>query len=125
MSDFSVAGRAAFKRAAERAKATLRPGDRIALYGCGGGCSTVTFRCWTDGWGNPDPDSDSFSSISLDDLSPWNIVKVNGALVSFRDAAGEQAVTADNALRCATSVQRRRGMMRLAPPPSKGSTNAE
>lgn len=114
MSDFSDAGRAAFQRCADRAKKVLKPGDRVLVGGCGGSRSTVTFRAWTNGWGEPDPDSNSFSSISVDDLSPWNITKVNGVATSFRDPEGEEAVARDNAPRRAMSVQRRRSMMRLA-----------
>jgi hypothetical protein len=111
----------AFQRAADRARKVLKPGDRLTLgSSCGGSTQTVTFSHWSDGLGLPDPNSDTFSSRTLDDLSPWNITKVNGKAVTFRDPAGIAVVQADNArfeqeraLLHAAQVQRRRRLMRI------------
>lgn len=117
---FGPAASAAFQRAADRARLVLKPGDRITLgSSCGGGRQTVTFSHWSDGWGLPKADGKSFSSRTLDDLSPWNIVKVNGEAISFRDAEGVAMVEANNKrfdqeseLAHAARVQQRRRSMR-------------
>jgi hypothetical protein len=111
----------AFKRAAARARLVLKAGDRVTLgSSCGGGKQTVTFAHFSDHRGMPDPNGRMFSSRSLDDLSPWNIVKVNGKPVSFRDPDGEAAVEQDTRRRGnerqhfhASVVQARRASFRV------------
>lgn len=105
---------AAFARAAERAKKVLIPGDRVTLGSkCTGGCQTVTFAYFSNHLGVPGNNGTTFSSRSLDDLSPWNITKVNGKPVTFRDEPGQIAVDGDIARFGAERVQRRRKSFRL------------
>ena len=66
-------------RATERAKAALKPGDRLRVRRCGGREVTVTFKCWDllhPKWIN---------SASLDDIHALHIVKVNGVKTGFSD----------------------------------------
>lgn len=72
--------RSHYRRTVDRAKAALKPGDRVRLLICGGGEATYTFECW-------DGDGGCFQSRSgISDLHPYNVVRVNGEPTSFRDA---------------------------------------
>ena len=106
---------AAFARASERARAVLKPGDRVTLgSSCGSGVTTVTFANW--GYvGHPVPDHAYFAGRTIDDLHPWNITKVNGQPVNFRDDRGETEVGGDRCQFHAERVQRRRRAMRVVP----------
>ena len=69
-------------RAVRRAKAVLKPGDRLYVSVCGGRGVTVTMVGWCDA-----PLSDYIRSKSLDgdELHPSNVRKVNGKPVDFGD----------------------------------------
>lgn len=71
----------AYKRAVERAKGRLVSGDRIYVSYDGGGQATFTFLGWTG------PNNEWLDTASGYDLHPYNISKVNGTSVSFRDEA--------------------------------------
>lgn len=52
----------------------LKPGDRLRIQRCGPTFVTVTFRDWDGGW---------ICSRTLYDISPVNVLKVNGKPVDF------------------------------------------
>lgn len=64
------------RRAVERARQTLKPGDRLTVTRCGGLTVTVTFERWDGGW---------ICSKTLADIAPSHIIKLNGTPVSFED----------------------------------------
>lgn len=67
-------------RARDRAKAALKPGDRIRVGRCGGAFPTYTFVGFDEGssyW--------MVSKSGRDDLSPYCVIAVNGVPTSFRD----------------------------------------
>ncbi|WP_269220869.1 hypothetical protein [Brevundimonas vesicularis] len=66
-------------RAVERAKAVLQPGDKIGLTICGGGRAYYRMV----GWGGLN--GAYIESRTSDELSPYNIVALNGVPTSFRD----------------------------------------
>lgn len=70
--------RAEAYRARDRAKALLKPGDRIRVSRCGGLLRTYTFSHWDGFW--------AVSVSGISDLSPTSIDRLNGAPVSFMDA---------------------------------------
>lgn len=72
---------AAFKRAADRARAVLQPGDRITFTSCPGTKRWGIFEGWERDW---------IRTRTLDDVSASTISKVNGRPVSFRDPADLQ-----------------------------------
>lgn len=72
------------KRAVRRAKAILKPGDRLLVNTCGGRGSTVTMIGWCDA---PLDDYIRSKSLDGDELHPINVRKVNGVPVSFDDPA--------------------------------------
>lgn len=119
MSAFGQQATAAFDRATERARAILKPGDRLLIANCGGR-STVTFVGWVDHRGVPDPVGRCIASKTLDDLLAWNVSKVNGQPANFRDPIGVAAVDADvagidaeRAHRRAIAIQQTRNGFRL------------
>lgn len=67
---------ASFKRAADRARAVLRPGDRITFTSCPGTKRWGIFEGWERDW---------IRTRTRDDVSASTITKVNGRLVSFAD----------------------------------------
>ncbi|MBO9380293.1 hypothetical protein GG804_26360 [Sphingomonas histidinilytica] len=67
---------AAGKRATERARAVLKPGDRLLVTKCGGGKGTVTFQGWDKDW---------IVTPSRNDVHASHILKVNGKPASFLD----------------------------------------
>lgn len=68
---------AELRRATERARAVLKPGDRIRCRRCGGLQRTYTVKGWFD---------DCVESVSgIYDLVPWHIDRLNGRPVSFQD----------------------------------------
>lgn len=75
-----------YKRASERAKPVLNPGDKVYMisHGAdGNGRATYVF----DRWDDQSPGGDFFVSRSgIDELHPFNIERINGAPVNFRDA---------------------------------------
>jgi len=112
---FGANASAAFARASERARAVLKPGDRVTLSSsCGSGVTTVTFANWGH-VGHPVPGHAYFAGRTVDDLHPWNITKVNGQPVSFRDDRGQREVSSNQAQFRAERVQRRRRAMRIIP----------
>lgn len=76
---------AALRRAEERARAALKPGDRLYVERCGGIRATVKFVGFCDYLGRPDPQGRCIQSKTLDDLHAWNVLRVNGVPMSFRD----------------------------------------
>jgi hypothetical protein len=77
------AQRAASKRATERARASLKPGDKIRVTGCGGTVATCRFVGFdTKSDGSP---SDWICSRTRDDIHASHIFRVNGVPTSFRD----------------------------------------
>jgi hypothetical protein len=71
------------RRAERRAKAILKPGDRLYVGVCGGRGVTVTFVRW-----NETPPLEGYvvsRSLDGDEIHPSNIRKVNGVPVSFGD----------------------------------------
>lgn len=77
MARINERGRDAIGRAAARAQAVLRPGDRIRATRCGGGSPTFTFSHWEGRW--------AVSKSGVNDISPWSIIAVNRRPTSFRD----------------------------------------
>lgn len=73
--------REASKRATERARAVLKPGDRLRVTKCGGGQATVTFQRW---------EGDSIVTPARNDVHASHIVKLNGKPISFQDEANQQ-----------------------------------
>lgn len=75
-------------RAADRARAVLKPGDRIRVTRCGGASPTYTFDGWAS-WLTPEyagrPPRWMQSKSGIDDLSPFCVLAVNGVPTSFRD----------------------------------------
>lgn len=71
------------KRAVRRAKAILKPGDRLYVGTCGNRGVTVTMV----GWSTNFPDFIASKSLDGDELHPINVRKVNGIAVSFDDPA--------------------------------------
>lgn len=64
-----------YNAATERAKATLKPGDRIRATRCGGIVATYTFDHWCGQW--------ACSKSGIDDIHVCHILKVNGEGVDF------------------------------------------
>jgi len=77
------------KRAVRRAKAILKPGDRLYIATCGNRGVTVTMT----GWSASFPDFIASKTLEDDELHPINVRKVNGVPVSFDDpkAVGSQS----------------------------------
>lgn len=73
------------RRAAERARATLKPGDRIRVTRCGGASPTFTFVGWAPLLAGDGPSRWMESAGGSDDLSPFSVLAVNGKPTSFRD----------------------------------------
>lgn len=73
---------AALNRATGRARAMLRPGDRLHVTRCGGSKAVVTFT----GFDSFFPDW--ICSATRNDIHAFHIYKVNGAPVSFDDPPG-------------------------------------
>lgn len=70
------------QRAAERARAVLKPGDRLLVKTCGNSRGTsVTMK----GWSPYFPDFIASRTMDEDELHPINVLKVNGKPVSFAD----------------------------------------
>lgn len=83
MAPISEAQRAASKRATERARAVLKPGDKIRAVGCGGTVATYRFIGFdTKMDGTP---SDWIRSRTRDDIHASHIIRLNGVPTSFRD----------------------------------------
>lgn len=82
MARMSAARCAELRRATERARATLRPGDRLRVNGCGGTSATVTMTGWCPLYPN------WITSKSRDDIHAMHITKVNGVPTSFADPPG-------------------------------------
>lgn len=76
------------KRAVQRAKAILRPGDKLSVMGCGGRLVTVTMVGWSESF----PDFIASKTLVDDELHPINVRKVNGRPVDFGDL---KSVTGD------------------------------
>lgn len=72
--------RAAARRATERARQVLAPGDRLYIEGCGDYRATVTFAGFCEGmdWIK--------SKGGKDDIHAHHILRVNGRPVNFKDA---------------------------------------
>ncbi len=68
------------RRATERAKAVLKPGDRLYVKNCGDSRSTVAMI----GWAAP-PFDCWITSKARDDIHAMHILKVNGVPTSFAD----------------------------------------
>lgn len=74
---------AAGRRATERARAVLKPGDKIRVIGCGGTVATCRFVAFgTKADGSP---VDWICSRTRDDISASHIIRLNGVPTSFRD----------------------------------------
>lgn len=67
--------RDAHRRATERARAILRPEDRITVTHCPGTKRWVVFSHFDGEW---------ICSKTRDDFHAWNVSKINGVPVSFR-----------------------------------------
>lgn len=76
-----------YQRSADRAKAVLKQGDKVRMIGHGaGGSGRVSYLF--DHWDEHSPSGEYFVSKSgIDELHPYNIERVNGVPVSFRDPA--------------------------------------
>jgi hypothetical protein len=69
-------------RAVERAKAVLKPGDRLFITTCGNGRgATVTMT----GWSETFPGFITSKTMHDDELHPVNVRRRNGQSVGFRD----------------------------------------
>lgn len=77
----SLAYRAENIRAIDRARAALKPGDRIAFTSCPGTARTATFVGWDGNW---------ICSKTRSDISARCIFKLNGQPVSFGDPPWER-----------------------------------
>ncbi|HEY0149890.1 MAG TPA: hypothetical protein VGB70_12915 [Allosphingosinicella sp.] len=77
MSRVSEAQAAENRRAVERAKAVLKPGDRIRVTRCLGLKRTFTFDGWDGQW--------AVSRSGISDLHPASIDRLNGVPTTFRD----------------------------------------
>ena len=64
------------KRATARARAVLKPGDRLSVTLCADGRGTVTMRGWDGDW---------ITSATRNDIHAMHIIKVNGCWMTFRD----------------------------------------
>lgn len=64
------------RRATERARATLKPGDVLSYTMCAGARGRAVFTCWDGSWA---------CSKTKSDIHALHIFKVNGQLVSFAD----------------------------------------
>lgn len=74
---------AASRRATARARAVLKPGDKIRVTGCGGTvatCRFVMFGVRSDG-----TPADWIHSRTRDDIHASHIIRLNGVPTSFRD----------------------------------------
>lgn len=73
----------AYRNAAARAKEVLKKGDRVGMIAHGSDrIVTYTFA----GWDRTSPGEDFFvSQTGLEELHPFNIVRLNGRAVSFRN----------------------------------------
>lgn len=69
------------QRAARRAKAILKPGDRLYVATCGGRGVTVTMV----GWSADFPDFIASKTLDGDELHPINVRKLNGKPITFDD----------------------------------------
>lgn len=68
---------AASQRATDRAKALLKPGDRLQVeYGCSNRIINVTMTGWEGVW---------ICCRSYNDIHAHHVRKVNGVPISFRD----------------------------------------
>jgi hypothetical protein len=89
MARMSEADIAAGYRAADRARAALKHGDRIRVTRCGGGAPTFTFVCFDDRTNacvnEGKPPFWMISASGHNDLSPASVIAVNGVPTSFRD----------------------------------------
>lgn len=74
--DEKEARRGEFKRATERAKECLKPGDRVSRTMCGGSKGTFTFTRW---------EGTSACGKTIDDCPASAIYAVNGKHVCFLD----------------------------------------
>lgn len=72
-----AARRAESDRAHDRAKAFLKPGDRVSRRLCGGAKGTFVFTGWDGYWA---------CGETISDCPPSAIYAVNGAPVCFLDA---------------------------------------
>lgn len=64
------------RRATERAKLVLKPGDRITFTRCPGTKRWGIFVGWDGAW---------IETKTLCDVAAYNISKINGVPVTFRD----------------------------------------
>lgn len=80
MGQVSLSFRAENIRAIDRARASLKPGDRIAFASCPGTPRTATFVGWEGNW---------ICSKTRNDISARCIFKLNGQHVSFGDPPWE------------------------------------
>ncbi|UTC28316.1 hypothetical protein GURKE_02850 [Brevundimonas phage vB_BpoS-Gurke] len=69
--------KAHYARSVTRAKALLRRGDKVRLTICGGGQATYVFADWDGEW--------MVSKSGVNELHPYNVVRLNGKPLSFRD----------------------------------------
>lgn len=69
--------KAHYARCVARAKSLLRRGDKVRLSICGGGQATYVFECWDGEW--------MLSKSGVNELHPYNVVRLNGKAISFRD----------------------------------------
>lgn len=80
MSDAQIAAR---KRATERARPVLQPGDKIRAVRCGGTAATFIFKKFGQKIdGTP---ADWICARTVDDIHASHIFRVNGVPKSFRD----------------------------------------
>lgn len=77
-----IAARARAKRATDRARPALKPGDRIARRLCGGATGTFTFTHWEGDW---------ICGRTISDCAAINIFRVNGAPTTFDDPPASEA----------------------------------
>lgn len=76
-----TAYRAESRRATERAKAVLRPGDILTVASCPGTKRWIRFAAWDGNW---------ICSATRNDFHAMTVTKRNGVPISFRDAADRQ-----------------------------------
>jgi len=79
MGRLTAAQMAENRRASDRARESLKIGDRLRIRGCGGTVSTVTLKGWDD------VHTDMMFSASRDEIHAMHIDKVNGLAISFAD----------------------------------------
>lgn len=73
---------AASRRATERARAALKPGDRLRIVQCAGVQKTVTMTGWDASFPS------WITSATRNDIHAMHIIKVNGVATSFADPPG-------------------------------------